>query len=323
MRHRTFARLWPALAALLAATIPAAAQDRWPERPLRLIVPYAPGGYTDAVGRLTGRYLERALGQSVVVENRAGAGGIVGTEATARAAPDGYTFCMCSVGAVSIAPVADRVNYDPVADLGPISLVSAIPQMVIVNPAVPAQTLAELIAFARANPDRLNYASSGVGGLMHFSVELFLARTGVHMTHVPYRGGAPATLAVVTGEAQLTFTNMTDALPQVQAGTVRALAVTALERSSFAPSVPTVIEAGLPGFSAESWNGMIGPAGLPEPIVRHLSGVLAEMARSPEVIAGMAAVGAVPVATTPEEFAARIRAELEQWRETLRQIRSR
>lgn len=310
-----------ALTLLLPGLSAPRAQPAWPEKPLRLIVPYAPGGYTDTVGRLAGRFLERRLGQPVVIENRAGAGGIVGTEATARATPDGYSFCMCSVGAVSVAPVAERVSYDPLVDLAPVSIVSTIPQMVVVNPALPVRSIQDLIAYARANPERLNYASSGVGGLMNFSVELFQSMTNVRMTHVPYRGGAPATVAVVTGEAQLTFTNMTDALPQVQAGALRPLAVTSAIRSPFAPDVPTVIEAGVPGFTAESWNGILAPAGTPDAIIQRMAALMADMAKDDEVVRGFAVAGASAVASSPAGFGAMIRAELAQWRETVRRIR--
>src|SRR5215470_10712024 len=214
------------------------AQDAWPNRPITFVVPYAAGGYTDLVARLTARYVERALGKPVVIENRAAAGGIVGTQAVANAAPDGYTFCVCSIGAISIAPFAQKVGYDPVQDLAPIGIISSIAQAVIVKNDLPAKTIAELVSYAKAHPGKLNYGSSGAGGLTHYSVELFEIRTGIKAVHIPFRGGAPATAALVAGEIDFLFANMTDALAQVEAGTVRALAVTSLNRSSYLPDVP-------------------------------------------------------------------------------------
>ncbi len=216
------------------------AQDAWPSRSITLIVPYAAGGYTDLVGRMTARYVESALGKTVVVDNRAGAGGIVGTAAVATAAPDGYTFCVCSIGAISIAPFAQKVGYDPVQDLAPVGIVSSIAQVVIVNKDLPAKTMTELVSYAKAHPGKLNYGSSGAGGLTHYAVELFLARTGTSAVHIPFKGGAPATAAVISGDVDFAFGNMTDALPQIEAGVVRGLAVTSLERSAYFPALPTV-----------------------------------------------------------------------------------
>ena len=176
------------------------AQDVWPSRPITFIVPYGPGGYTDLVGRLTARYVEKTLGKPVVVENRVGAGGIVGTQYVASAAPDGYTFCVCSVGAVSIAPFAQKLGYDPVQDLAPVGIVSSIVQAVIIKKDLPVKSMAELVAYAKANPGKLNYGSSGVGGLTHYSVELFQARTGTKVVHIPFKGGAQSTAAVLAGE---------------------------------------------------------------------------------------------------------------------------
>ncbi|MDB5508081.1 MAG: transporter substrate-binding protein [Hyphomicrobiales bacterium] len=299
---------------ILASTGLASAQADWPRKPVTLVVPYAPGGYTDSVGRITARYLEKALGVSVVVENRAGAGGIIGTAYVAKAAPDGYTLCVCSVGATSVAPVAQKTDYDPMKDLLPISIVSTIPQTVIVGKSLPISNMTELIAYAKANPGKLNYGSSGAGGLMHYSVALFQVRTGTRMTHVPFKGGAPATAAVVSGEVQLSFTNMTDALPQMEADTVRAIAVTSVERSPFAPNLPTVAEAAkLENYSAESWNGIIAPAGTPEPVVKKISDALAKMVDDADAKKAMATAGATGVFTTPAEFKKRIGDELAQW----------
>jgi tripartite-type tricarboxylate transporter receptor subunit TctC len=310
------------VAALLvaAATTAATAQGDWPKRTISLVVPYAPGGYTDSVGRITQRYLEKALGTNVIVENRAGAGGIVGTAYVAKSAPDGYTLCVCSVGAVSVAPVAQKVQYHPLKNLAPISIVSTIPQTVIVKKSLPIHSVADLIKYAKEHPGALKYGSSGTGGLMHYSVALFQVRTGTRMVHVPFKGGAPATAAVVSGEVDLSFTNMTDALPQMEADTVRAIAVTSTQRSPFAAKLPTIAESGLPNFTAESWNGIMAPAGTPEPIVQRIAGVLASMAKDPEVQKAMANVGATALSTTPDEYVKIIGQELEQWGELVREF---
>jgi tripartite-type tricarboxylate transporter receptor subunit TctC len=300
----------------------AASAEEWPSKSIRLIVPYAPGGYTDTVGRITGNYLQKELGQTVIVENRAGGGGIVGTDFVSKLPGDGYALCVCSIGAVSIAPIAQGVKYDPLKDLTPISIISTIPQTVIVNPSVPAKSMQELVDYAKANPGKLSFGSSGAAGLMYFSVALFQARTGTKMTHVPFKGGAPATAAVVSGEVSLSFTNMTDALPQMEAKTVRAIAVTGEKRSEFAPDLPTVAEAVLPNYSAESWNAIMAPGGTPAPVVAKLSEALKKMADDAEVKKAMAVVGASTVYTTPDQFRSAIATELEQWKELMKEIRA-
>ena len=238
------------------------AQDAWPARPITFLVPYGAGGYTDLVARLTGRYVEKALGRPVIVDTRPGAGGIVGTQAVVNAAADGYMFCVCSIGAISIAPFDpnQKVGYDPVRDLAPVGLVSSIAQAVVVKKDLPVTTMAELVSYAKANPGKLNYGSSGAGGLTHYSVELFQARTGIKVVHIPFKGGAQSTAAVVAGEVDFSFANMTDGLPQVQGGSVRGLAVTSHKRSPYLPDLPTVHEAILPDFFVETWNGIMAPS---------------------------------------------------------------
>ena len=298
----------------------ASAQEAWPTRPVTLVVPYAAGGYTDLVGRLTARYLEKALGKPVVVENRPGAGGIVGTQAVAKAAPDGYTFCVCSVGAVSVAPFAQKVGYDPVKDLAPVGIVSSIVQAVIVKKDLPVKSMVELVSYAKANPGKLNYGSSGAGGLTHFSVELFQARTGTKAVHIPFKGGSLSTAAVVAGQVDFSFANMTDALPQIEAGTVRGLAVTSLDRSPYFPDLPSVHETAVPNFLVETWNGIIAPPNTPEPIIKKLSEVLIKMADDPEIKATMRKAGGNTVKTTPEEFRVQIAKEMAQWKPMVAEI---
>jgi tripartite-type tricarboxylate transporter receptor subunit TctC len=308
------------LLGIASAPSPVAAQDAWPNRSMTFVVPYAPGGYTDLVARLTARYVEKALGKPVVIDNRAGAGGIVGTQAVANAAPDGYTFCVCSIGAISIAPFAQKIGYDPMQELAPVGIVSSIVQVVIVKKDLPVKTMAELVSYARSNPGKLNYSSSGAGGLTHYSVELFQARTGTRTVHIPFKGGSLATAAVVSGEVDFAFANMTDGLPQVEGGTVRGLAVTSLERSIYFPNLPSVHEAVVPNFIAESWNGVMAPAKTPEPIIRKLSEVFIKMADDPEVKETMRKAGANTVKTTPAQFRAQIEQEMEQWKPLIKEI---
>jgi tripartite-type tricarboxylate transporter receptor subunit TctC len=244
----------------------------------------------------------------------------VGTQVVANAAPDGYTFCVCSIGAISIAPFAQKIGYDPMQELAPVGIVSSIVQVVIVKKDLPVKTMAELVSYARSNPGKLNYSSSGAGGLTHYSVELFQARTGTKTVHIPFKGGSLATAAVVSGEVDFAFANMTDGLPQVEGGTVRGLAVTSLERSIYFPNLPSVHEAVVPNFIAESWNGVMAPAKTPEPIIRKLSEVFIKMADDPEVKETMRKAGANTVKTTPAQFRAQIEQEMEQWKPLIKEI---
>ena len=301
------------------------AQDAWPARPITFLVPYGAGGYTDLVARLAAPYVEKALGKPVIVDYRTGAGGIVGTQAVVNAAADGYTFCVCSIGAISIAPFDpnQKVGYDPLRDLAPVGVVSSIAQVIIVKKDLPAHRLAELVSYAKAHPGKLNYGSSGAGGLTHYSVELFQARTGTKVVHIPFKGGAPSSAAVVSGDVDFSFANMTDGLPQVQAGTVRGLAVTSLKRSPYLPDLPSVNEALLPDFSVETWNGVMAPSKTPEPIVRKLSEILIKMADDPEVKEIMRKAGADTVKTTPEQYRAQIVREIAQWKPLIQEIAQR
>jgi tripartite-type tricarboxylate transporter receptor subunit TctC len=312
------------LVALLTLATPqfASAQDKWPSRPIKLIVPFAAGGNTDAVARIAANYMQNALGVSVVIENRGGAGGIVGTDAVAKAAPDGYTFCVCSIGSITIAPATEQLPYDPLRDIVPISLLNTNPLILLVNPAVKANSVQELIALAKSNPSSLNYSSSGIGGLMYFSAELFKSKSGAPLTHVPYRGGAPATAAVISGEVQLVFTNMSDAVGQLDGGKVRPLAVTTSKRSPSAPNVPTLVEQGIANYHTESWNALFAPKGTPQPIIDRLAQIAADMAKDANVQRQMANFGSVAVANTPEEYARMLRDETKLWADLVKQIGS-
>jgi tripartite-type tricarboxylate transporter receptor subunit TctC len=269
----SFVQFFAVLTAVLAPK-GVSAQAAWPPasgRHIVFVVPYGAGGYTDTVGRMTAQYVEKALGHTIIIENRTGGGGIVGTQAVARSPADGSVFCVCSVGAISVVPFAQKVGYDPVKDLAPISIVSTISQAVIVKLDLPVKSMAELLAYAKANPGVLNYGSGGLGGLTNYSVELFQTRTGTKMVHVPYKGSFEAVLGLVASTVDLSFANMTDALPQVEAKTVRLLAVTSLERSPYFPDTPTVHESVSPNFMAETWNAIMSPANTPEPIIQKMA----------------------------------------------------
>jgi len=309
-----------AVAAIAFLSGPVLAQDKWPTRPIKMIVPYAAGGNTDAVARIAAQYLHKELGVSVVVENRGGAGGIVGTDATAKAEPDGYTICVCSLGPITISPALEKLPYDPLKDLVPVSLLNTNPLILLVNPEVKAKSVPELVALAKSTPAGLNYSSSGIGGLMYFSAELFKSKTGANLTHVPYRGGAPATAAVISGEVQVVFTNMSDAVGQIEGGKVRPLAVTTSKRSGSAPDVPTLAEQGVAGYHTESWNGILAPKGTPQAIVDKLAQIAAAMAKDPEVQKQMAKFGSDAVSTTPQEFANMLARDTKIWADLAKEL---
>src|SRR6188508_2877551 len=281
----------------------ATAQDAYPRRAIKLIVPFAAGGNTDVVGRLTAAYMQKALKANVVVENRAGAGGINGTDAVAKAAPDGYTLCLCGIGPITVSPATEKLPYDPLKDLAPISLVNTNPLVLIVNPKVAAKSGAELAALSKTTPGGLSYGTVGAGGLMQFAAEIFRVKTQSQFTSVPYRGGALATAAVVSGEVQLAFSNMSDAMAQMAAGTVRPLAITTAKRSPHMPDIPTLMELGLVDYPVESWNALFAPAGTPQPIIDRLAEVMAQMAKDEEIRKRMADFGSIAVANSPAEFA--------------------
>jgi tripartite-type tricarboxylate transporter receptor subunit TctC len=297
----------------------AAAEARnYPERPVRLIDPYAPGGGSGLVARMLSAKLPEAWGKQVVVDNRPGAAAAIGTEICARAAPDGYTLCMGTSGSIAISPNMNKVPYDPVADLIAITQTSAQAMAVVLHPSVPIGSVKELIAFARANPNKLAYASSGTGGSGHLAVELFQALAKVSMTHVPYKGNGPAVIAQIGGEVQLGFNNILAVLPHVQSGKLKAIAVTSSKRAPTVPNVPTMIEAGVPGYDATSWNGVFAPARTPRAIIDKLHGDIVKVLRTPDVREKLVAAGSDPVGSTPEDFAAHVKAELARWGKVIR-----
>ncbi len=309
-----------AFATAIACALPAGARD-YPAKPIKLIVPFAPGGNADVVARLAAAYMQKALGgATIVIENHGGAGGIVGTAMTAKADPDGYTLCTCSIGAISIAPSTQELRYDPLNDLEPISLLSTNPLVLLVHPSVKANSVQELIALAKAAPQPLTYSSAGVGALTYFSAEVFRIKTGIKLTHVAYRGGAPATMALVAGDVQLTFANMSDALGQLGTGTVRALGVTTPKRSPATPDIPTIAEQGIAGYATELWVGLFAPRGTPRAIVDRLAGIAAEMVKDESIRGRMAQFGSTAVANRPDEFAKMLREETAQWAGVVKQL---
>ncbi|SHJ89148.1 Tripartite-type tricarboxylate transporter, receptor component TctC [Roseomonas rosea] len=289
----------------------------WPDRPIRFVVPFAPGGNTDSVGRIAAQYLGEALGRSIVVENRGGAGGIIGSDVVAKSAPDGYTFLVGSIGSITISPAIERMPYDPLKDLAPVSLLNTNPLILVGRKNLGLTSVQAVVARAKEKPESLTYGSSGIGGLMHVSALLFESRSGAKLTHVPYRGGAPAVAALLSGEVDLVFANMSDALPQVKAGSIIPIGVTTPGRSAELPEVPTVAEAGVPGFATESWNGLFAPATTSPDIVSRLSALCARMAADATVRQRMASFGSVAVSSTPEEFGRMLREETAQWATTL------
>lgn len=299
-----------AIAIALASTTACIAQS-YPVKPVRFISPYAPGGGTDTMARVLAQRLSENLGRQVIVENRPGGGGIVGTEAAAKAPPDGYTILLGSKGPLTVNPALyAKLPYDTVRDLAPISLVSIVPAVLAVHPSLPVNSVKELIALARARPGELTFSSSGNGGSGHLSGEQFAALAGAKMVHVPYRGTGPATTAVLSGEVTLSFGNMVALMPHVQAGRLRVLGVTSAKRVSAAPQVPTVAESGLRGYEYVTWYGVLAPAGTPRDVIAKLNTELVRIARQPDMKDKLTGEGGDVVGSTPEEFAAYIKSEL-------------
>jgi tripartite-type tricarboxylate transporter receptor subunit TctC len=309
-------RLLAAFALLLPLI--AAAQEPYPSKPIRFILPFPPGGGTDLLGRLIAERLGASLGQPVVTENRGGAGGNVGAEAAAHSPPDGYTLVLVAPSLAISPTLYTKLNYDPVKDFAPIALVAQVPNVMISHPSVPAATLAEFIAYARANPGKLNFGSGGSGTSNHLAGELFNLRTGARLVHVPYKGVNLAMQGALAGEVHLVFIGVPVPAPHIKAGKLRGLAVLARERSPLIPDVPTAAEAGLPDFDVTTWYGILAPAGTPRPIIRRLNSELKKMMEAPEVKERLAAMGTEPLSSTPEEFGAYIKREIAKWGDVVR-----
>lgn len=300
------------LAALLFA-FPALAQEAWPARPIRLIVPFATGGPSDILARLISPRMSEILGQTVVVEARPGAGGVTGVDVMVKAPADGYTFAIGSAGGLTISPGLDRnMPYDTLRDIAPLTLVAVVPEPLVVSARTPYHSFAELVAAARQRPGALNYGSTGPGSMPHLAGEWIKAAAGIDLTHVPYRGGAPLTTALVAGEVQVGLADLPILLPQIQAGAIRALAIGHAARLPWLPDTPTMRELGLE-VNSDNWHGLVARAGTPEPILARLAAAAVTAIQDPQTRQRMHAQGAIPGGNTRAEFAAFIRAELERW----------
>lgn len=291
----------------------------YPTRPVRIIVPFSPGGPADVAARIFGTKMGELLGQTLVIDNRPGGGGILGAELVAKARPDGYTILVCSTSVLVINPlVTPRISYDPLRDLTPVSLITISPYLLIVHPSVPAATVKELIAFARAKPGSLNYGSAGLRSTSHLVGEIFRSSAGIDITHVAYKGSGSAAADLIAGHLQLAFESVSSALPNVNAGRVRALGITTRERFPLTPQIPTINESGVPGFEAATWQGVCAPGGAAKTIVATLQHAIARAARSPEVSERLAALGAQAIGNKPEEFVAFVKAEVLRWGKAIR-----
>jgi|KBSMisStaDraftv2_1062788.scaffolds.fasta_scaffold31800_3 tripartite-type tricarboxylate transporter receptor subunit TctC len=308
-------------AALLAALAPAqwAVAQSYPTKPIRWIVTYPPGGPTDVVARAIGAKLTEAWGQQIIIDNRAGAGGMIGTELGARAAPDGYTLLFGTSAGMTINPaLQSKLPYDPVKDFAPVSLLVINPQLLVLNPTVPANSVKELVALAKAKPGQLNYASVGQGSPNHLGMELLKALTGTNIVHVPYKGTGPAITDLLGGQVQLMFNSMPTVLPLVRSGKLRALAVGSTQRISAIADIPTVAESGVPGFENVTWYGMFAPAKTPREIVNKLNAQVVRILAEPDMAQRLSSQGAEPRSSTPDELAKFMRVEFERWAKVIK-----
>ena len=307
-----------ALAACLIAAPVAAQAQAYPTKPIRLVVASTPGGGTDITARAIGPKMAEHLGQQIIIENRAGATTTIGGEHVARSEPDGYTLLM-GVSSITIIPhILRGLRYDPMTDFAPISQVLVSPNIIVAHPSLPVRTVKELIAFARPRPGQLNFAAGGAGSSQHLAIELFLYLTGTKMVHVPYKGQGMALIDVVAGQVSLMMANVISALPHVRNSRLRALGVTGPKRSSVAPDIPTIAEAGVPGYAVLQWYGVLVPAATPRDIVGRVHGAVLHAVRDPKISARIVADGGEPVGNTPEEFAAIIQADYKKWGDVIR-----
>ena len=311
-------------AAITGALLPFAARAQapeWPSRPVRFIVPYPPGGPTDIVGRIVAQSVQGPLGQPFVVENRAGANGLIGSEQAARAAPDGSTFLVNASAHVIVPHLTPNMPIDVLADFAPVTNIAAVPLWLVVNPGLPVRSVADFIAYARANPGRIAYASSSQGGAPHLAGELFKLMTGTDLVHVPYRGSGPAGQDLIAGTVQAMFDSVPASAGAVREGRLRALGVTTRNRIAPFPDLPTIAEAGVPGYEISTWYGIWAPARTPSAIIARLQQAVATAARNPETRARFDALGAEPVADSPEDYARFVRAEFDRWGKLVRDAR--
>jgi tripartite-type tricarboxylate transporter receptor subunit TctC len=315
-------RTWVSALALLAlgvglGVLPAVSQAAYPDRPIKIVLGFAPGGGSDILLRTVAPALGEALGQQIVVENKPGAGANLAMSAVAQAAPDGYTLLMGTPGLATNGSLYANLGFDPLRDFAPVSLMGSVQNVLLVRPTLPVNSVAELIAYARKNPGKLNYASPGSGTSLHLAGELFKSTTGVDMVHVAYKGGAQALNDLMAGQVDVMFNVLPSALPQIKAGKVKALAVTGAQRAESLPELPTMIEAGVPGYTAITWNAILAPAGTPRDIVAKLNQAIVRVLRTPEMRQRLAAIGQDVLVSTPEEFGTFLRDETVKWRRTI------
>ena len=305
--------------ALALAFAGGASAQQFPTKPVRMIVPFAPGGATDYMARAIAQKMSESIGQPVVVENKPGANAILGTDLVAKAAPDGHTLFLCAFGHATNPYLVAKLPYDTLKDLAPVTLLVTGPLMLIANPSLPANNVKELIAYLKANPDKLNYASGGIGSSQHFAAELMLNMTGTKMTHVAYKGTAPAYVDLLSGATSLMFDNLVTALPQVKAGKLKALAVTPAQRASQAPEVPTMAEAGLAGYETGIWHGFLTTGGTPKATVERLNKEIVRAVNLPDVKDAFIARGLLPIGNSPGEFDAFIGNEMAKWSKIIKE----
>ncbi|GAA7767592.1 MULTISPECIES: Bug family tripartite tricarboxylate transporter substrate binding protein [Cupriavidus] len=309
------------ISAALACGVPAAqaADSSFPTRPVRLVVGYAAGGATDVLARLVAQKMGEALGQPIVVENRAGANSNVGAEVVAKATPDGYTLYVFTIANTINATLYDKLGYDPVRDFEPVGMIAKIPNVLVVNPKLPIKTVADYVRLAKESPDGVTFASSGSGSSIHLSGEMFRSRSGANMLHVPYKGSAPAVTDLLGGQVQSMFDNAPSALPHVKSGKLRAIAVTSAQRMPQLPDVPTVAESGLPGFDVQSWFSIAAPAGTPKPVIDKLNTALNKALNASEVRERMRDLAATPEPGTPEQLRTFAASEIKRWHDVVKQ----
>ena len=306
------ARAFAVVCLVLACSV-AQAQD-FPTRPIKLIVPFPPGGPNDIIARVVGAKMSELLGQAMIVDNRGGAGGVLGTDAVAKAEPDGYTIAITSAGALAISKsLQEKLPYDSLKDLKSITLVAKVPELLVVATSVPVSSMKELVALAKAKPGQLNFASSGPGSMPHLAGELLKMAADIDIVHVPYKGAAPAVNDIIGQQVQMVFLDLPVLLPQVQAGKVKSIAVGSRERVPSLPDVPTTAEVGLPQIEAENWYGMVAPAATPPAVIAKLHKATVDALKSPEVKDKLSSQGAILVGNTPEEFTAYIQSEIDKW----------
>jgi len=308
-----------AMLLLIAGVSPALAQAPYPNKPIRWIVPYAPGGGADAIARPIALKLGEALGQQIIYDNRGGGGGLIAAEAVARSAPDGYTLLVAATNTHVFATLLnEKIAYDPVKDFAPITKFDSTPNVLVANSNFPARNIQQLVAHAKANPGKINWASSGNGTGGHLALVLFAQETGINILHVPYKGAGPATMAILAGESDLEFANTGVVMPHIKSGKFRALGFAGMKRLAALPDVATFNESGYPGFDSSEFKGLMAPAGTPQAIIARLHDELVKIIRSPEATARLEASGSIPVANTPEQFAENLRLEVAKWGKIIR-----